>query len=237
MRVERALLGHPVADDLDRVGRSAGDGDVLGEDPDGRGHGRPPAVARSECRRRQRGRPDVSTRGPRRRDAVHVGQTRRHVEPARSEDVVVVVHDQRDRPRSATAEDQAVRAGVLRIGGLAGQAGTDLVEPRVEHGRARARQRARDRDVERDGQDEQDDERRPAAPQDEVAPDVPDQPAVRGVGGQFGRSGLGRGQDPVRHRPDDSPRRGRSRSACRPNRACRAGSGRRHRPRSGSPPR
>ena len=234
--VERPLLGDPVTHDLDGVRLAALGLHVLGEDAHGGlDGGRRPA--RGDPLGRQRCRADVAAVDPRRCHRVHVGQAVGEVEPALGQDVVVLADGQRDRAATASAAEQvAIRAGVIgRSGTLAGQARLDLVEPHVQLGRRRAGQGAGHREVERGCEDQQDDQRRPAAPQDEVAADVPDHPAVGGLGGEFRRGGLGRGQDPVRHLPDDSPRPGPSRSACRLHRACRGGSGRRHRPRSASP--
>ena len=156
------------------------------------------------------------------------GQAGRDGWIARREDRLAIgTEDHRVRPRSAAAEDEAVAGRVLGVRALA----LDRRHPGVELGDPGVLERAGRRDVQRDRERDEDEQGRPAAPQDEVAPDVPKQPAVGGLGGEFRRARLGRWQDPVRHRPDDSPPRARSRSACPPNRACRAGSGRRHRPR------
>ena len=126
-RVERALLGDAIADDLDRVCRAAGRDDVLGQDPNGCRDGLVRAVG-SEALRCQGRRPDVPPLGPRRGDARHVGQPGRHVEATRREDIAAVVDRRRDRARAATAEDEAVRARVVGFGPLPGQARADLVE-------------------------------------------------------------------------------------------------------------
>ena len=77
-------------------------------------------------------------------------------------------------------------------------------------GRARALQGPGHGRVQRDGQDEQDEQGGPAAPQHEVAPDVADQPSVGCLGGEFRRGRLGWGRDPIGHPslpPADSPPR------------------------------
>ena len=172
---------------------------------------------------------------PRRRDGVHVGQPIGEAEPTLREHGVLLVDGQRDRAATATAEEEAVRAVIGRPGRFPVRSDSTWSNRLSSCAVALLASEPGDRDVERRRQDQEDDaasSRRSTA---------------RGCAGRAGPSGCRRsrrqararwsrsGQDPVRHRPDDSPRRGRSRSACRPSRACRAGSGRRRRPRSASP--
>ena len=159
-------------------------------------------------------------------DAGGIGQAR-WLRPSRPADHGAVrADDQGVGPGSAAAEDEPVARGVGGVGALA----TDQAHASVQLADAGALERPGHRRVERHGQDDQDEQGRSAAPQHEVATDVPDQPSVGGLGGQFRSGRLGRAGDPVRHPSlprDDSPRRGRSRSADRRHRASRAGSGRR----------
>ncbi len=180
--------------------------------------------------RRDRRVPDVARAG--RPRSVHGFHDR---EPLRDRlahhGLALRIDDGAERARPTPTEDVAARREVVRAGPAARQA----VGLRHELRRPGRRQRAIHGEIEHDAEHDEHGERDPAAPHDEVEPDVPQQP-------QFGRADaerrLVRGPvpgriDPVSHRPADTPRRGPSRSAGPPPRACRAGSGCRHRPHSG----
>ncbi len=193
-RLERPLLGGPVLDDLDGEDRAI-ELDGLGQDPD-----------RGTAQRR---RSDVAAGDRRSLHARLVRQSGWGLADPRSRDHRTPWSDDEGiRPgRTATAEREAVAGLVLGIRSDA----ADQAHPGIQLRGPGAGQRPGHRRVEHGAEDHQDEQGRPAAPEDEVSPDVADQSPVGGLGGRFGRGGGRRWQDPVRHRPDDSPRRARSR--------------------------
>ncbi len=215
---QRPHLGRPIADDLEVELRPA-ELEALGQHAHGR-VGLDDGIA------------DVP-RGPvlDRLDPLQQWQARDHARltgPLEVDLLTRPVGEQQERARPGPAEDEPpgreVVAGIRR---LAGQ----LVRPCLDLGRAGRREGPRHRDVQHDAEDDEDGQRDAAAPQRQVEADLPQQAGLgRGQGRFVGIRGGRVGADAVRHRRVDSRHRERSRSGGRPDRACRAGSGRTRRP-------
>ena len=173
--LEGLLLRGPVLDDLDGEDPALRDVDGLGQDADRRVGD-------------DRGL-DVAAGGGRRLDPWLVGKSGRRPLVAGSQDRIAVrIEDQGVRPGSPATEDEAVARGIVRIGVLS----PDDPHPCVELRDPGVGERPGRREIERHGQADEDQQRRPGAPQDEVAPDAPDHPAVGVLGGELRCGRLGR---------------------------------------------
>ena len=214
---ERPLLGGAVADDLE-VDLSAAECHGVGQDPDGCVPG---------CQLA-----DVPL--PRAANGVDRGKDRqpcRDHGPGRREWRSFGPDDHREHARCPATEAESARGQVIvRPRSFAG----GRICLRRERGGPRCRERAIDGHIQDPAEDEQHDERERRAPQREVQADTAQQ-ACLGRGDHRGRPlgdarVLGRA---VSHRPAGTRLPGPSRSSVRQHRACHAGNGCTHRPRSG----
>jgi hypothetical protein len=161
--LQRLLLRGPILDDLDGEGGPLDD-DVLGEDAEGR----------VGDRRRLDILPAVGRRG----DAGLVREPGRQLPALPQDRVAVGIEGQRVGARRGPAEDEAQARLVVWVRSLPGlprEAGLQLADPSIG-------QRAGNGRVEHGRQGEQHEQRRAAAPQGEIAPDVTHQPGVGGQG-------------------------------------------------------
>ena len=179
-RVERLLLGGAVLDDLDEHRADVRER-LFGADADGH-------VA-------DLGRPDVD---PGRCDAGGVDplvdrERVGHEEAAATQRVAVGVGQQRERPGPTAAEAEAL-SGLSRVGVLAKVGGThgQLLLAALLEGPGRDQ-------VERRPEDDEDEQRREAAPRDELPADAVDEPGVGAERLELGRVAAAV-SDPVRHR-------------------------------------